>query len=382
MSHLSKLPDVGTTIFTVMSKMAVDHNAINLSQGYPDFPSDPALIELVVRAMRDGLNQYAPMPGLLSLREAISEKTASLYGRLYDPVSEVTVTAGATQALFTAISAFIYPGDEVILFAPAYDSYLPAVELYGGKARVVQMKPPAYKPDWEEVESLITDRTKMLVINSPHNPTGTVWDEQDMKTLQDLAVRYDFMVLSDEVYEHIIFDGIHHQSASKFEALAQRSLVTASFGKTFHNTGWKLGYCLAPSGLMEEFRKVHQYNVFSVNRPVQEGLAAYLKDPRNYLNLGQFYQEKRDHFLKMVSGSRFELLPSSGTYFQLLDYSSISDEGDVQFAESLTVEKGLATIPTSVFNPGGEDFRQLRVCFAKTTETLDKAAEIINAVQH
>ena len=380
MRHQSKLPDVGTTIFTVMSKMAADHNAINLSQGYPDFPSDPALIELVVKAMRDGLNQYAPMPGLLSLREAISEKTASLYGRFYDPVSEITITAGATQALFTALSAFIYPGDEVILFAPAYDSYLPAVELYGGKARIVQMRPPAYRPNWEEVASLITEKTKMLVINSPHNPTGTVWSSEDMTALEELAVKHDLLVLSDEVYEHIIFDGIEHQSACKYEALAERSLVTASFGKTFHNTGWKLGYCLAPARLMEEFRKVHQYNVFSVNRPVQEGLAVYLKDPQNYLTLGQFYQQKRDHFLRSVSSSKFQILPSSGTYFQLMDYSSISDEGDVRFAERLTVEKGLATIPTSVFNPDGEDFKQLRVCFAKTTDTLDKAAEIINAM--
>ena len=376
----SKLPNVGTTIFTVMSKMAADHQAINLSQGYPDFPSDPYLIELVAKAMRDGLNQYAPMPGLPALREAISEKTNALYGRYYDPDSEITVTAGATQALFTAISAFVYPGDEVILFAPAYDCYLPAVELYGGIGKVVQMTPLAFKPDWDEVNQLINEKTRMIVINTPHNPTGTTWQDSDMLELQRLAVKNDLIVLSDEVYEHIIFDNLPHQSASKYDELARRSLVTASFGKTFHNTGWKLGYCLGPEELMIEFKKVHQYNVFSVNRPVQEGLAQYLENPKHYLQLGDFYQQKRDHFLGAISSSRFKMVPSSGTYFQLLDYSDITDESDVEFATRLTKEKGLAAIPTSVFNPSGADYRQLRVCFAKSTDTLDKAAEIINAI--
>lgn len=376
----SKLPNVGTTIFTVMSKMATEHQAINLSQGYPDFPSDPYLIELVAKAMHDGLNQYAPMPGLPALREAISQKTNSLHNRYYDPGSEITVTAGATQALFTAISAFVYPGDEVILFAPAYDCYLPAIELYGGEAKVVQMAPPDYKPNWDSVSELISNKTRMIVINTPHNPTGTTWEEADMIELQRLAVEHDLIVLSDEVYEHIIFDELTHQSASKYSELSQRSLVTASFGKTFHNTGWKLGYCLAPEHLMVEFKKVHQYNVFSVNRPVQEGLAQYLQVPSHYLQLGDFYQQKRDHFLSAISSSRFKVIPSSGTYFQLMDYSDITNESDVEFATRLTKEKGLATIPTSVFNPSGEDFRQLRVCFAKTSETLDKAAEIINAI--
>jgi methionine aminotransferase len=376
----SKLPDVGTTIFTVMSKMATDHGAINISQGFPDFPVDPELVELVVKHMRDGHNQYAPMPGLLSLRERIAHKTGALYDRHYDPISEITVTAGATQAIFTAMAAVISPGDEVILFDPAYDCYGPTVELLGGVPVHLQLEAPLYSPDWKQVEEHINSRTRMVVINSPHNPTGTTLALSDMHELERLAVEHDLIVLSDEVYEHIIFDDLAHQSVARFPELAVRSFITASFGKTFHTTGWKLGYCLGPEHLMTEFRKVHQFNVFSVNHPVQAALSDYLQDERRYLDLGAFYQRKRDHFLKAIAGSRFKFKPSSGTYFQLLDYSAITDEADTEYAKRLVTEHGLATIPTSVFNQGGEDARLLRVCFAKTVETLDKAAAIINRI--
>ncbi|NND64271.1 MAG: aminotransferase class I/II-fold pyridoxal phosphate-dependent enzyme, partial [Flavobacteriaceae bacterium] len=271
----SKLPNVGTTIFTIMSKMAADHGAINLSQGFPNFPGDPVLIEMVSKAMKDGFNQYAPMPGDLKLREMISNKLESLYRKNYDPTTEITVTAGATQAIFTAIAAIINAGDEVIVFAPAYDCYEPAIELFGGKSIPVQLNPPLFTPNWGEVEQKITSKTRMIVINSPHNPSGMVFTENDMLELQRLAEIHDLLVISDEVYEHIIFDGREHQSAAKFDDLSNRTFITASFGKTFHNTGWKLGYCVAPKPLMKEFKKVHQYNVFSVNHPIQKGLAEY-----------------------------------------------------------------------------------------------------------
>ena len=363
-----------------MSKMAADHNAINLSQGYPNFPSDPVLIEGVCQAMKDGHNHYAPMGGDPGLRFEISEKVNTLYDRIYNPETEITVTAGATQAIFTAIAATIHKGDEVIIFTPAYDCYEPAIELFGGRTVPVQLKAPSFAPDWDEVASLINDRTKMIVINSPHNPSGMVFSEVDMRHLQGICEKHNLWVISDEVYEHIIFDGIEHQSAARFEALSQRTFITASFGKTFHNTGWKMGYCLAPEPLMTEFRKVHQYNVFSVNHPVQRALANYLKDPNNYLGLSSFYQKKRDHFLSLMEGSRFKLVPSRGTYFQLLDYSAISEEDDITFTERLTKEKGVATIPTSVFNDEGADFKQIRACFAKTDETLEAAAEILRSI--
>lgn len=380
MTRPSKLPNVGTTIFAIMSKMASDYNALNISQGFPDFESDPVLIEAVAKAMKDGYNQYAPMPGIMELRALICEKANTLYGAHYHPETDITITAGATQAIFTAIAATIHPGDEVIAFAPAYDCYEPAVTLYGGKTNYVQLTPPFFKPDWEEVRGLVGPKTRMIIINSPHNPTGTLLSEDDMLQLQNIVTENNLLVLSDEVYEHIIFDGEQHQSAARFEPLRERSFITASFGKTFHNTGWKMGYCLAPKNLMMEFKKVHQYNVFSVNHPIQRALVEYLQKPERYLELGNFYQSKRDRFLEAIKGSRFKWEASKGTYFQMLDYSKITDEGDMDFAIRLTKEKQISTIPTSVFNKEGKDFKMLRICFAKTDETLDAAAKILSAL--
>ena len=373
----SKLPNNETSIFSVMSKMAADYNAINLSQGFPNFPSDPKLTALVNQAMRDGFNQYAPMQGDFELRMEISKKIEKLHNHFYNPETEITITPGATQAIFTIIAATISKGDEVIIFTPAYDCYAPTVELFGGKIIPIQLKPPFYEVDWQEVADKISSKTKMIIINSPHNPSGMLFSEKDMLQLQDLAEKNNLLVLSDEVYEHIIFDGNVHQSVSKFEALAARSFVTASFGKTFHNTGWKIGYCVAPSILMKEFQKVHQFVVFCVNHPVQKALATYLKDENHYLKLSDFYQQKRNLFLNLMEGSNFKAIPSKGTYFQLLDFSEISTENDFAFAERLTKEFKIATIPTSVFNEGKKDFKQIRVCFAKTDDTLAEAAKIL-----
>ncbi|SRX73283.1 methionine aminotransferase [Aequorivita antarctica] len=373
----SKLPNIPTSIFSTMSKMAVDHNALNLSQGFPNFPSDPVLNALVDQAMNDGFNQYAPMQGDFELRMEISKKIEYLHNHFYNPDTEITITAGATQAIFTIIAATISKGDEVIIFTPAYDCYAPTVELFGGKIIPVQLKPPFYSVDWQEVADKISSKTKMIIINSPHNPSGMLLSEKDMLQLQDLAEKNDLLVLSDEVYEHIIFDGNVHQSASKFEALAKRSFITASFGKTFHNTGWKIGYCAAPERLMKEFQKVHQFVVFCVNHPIQKALATYLKDSHHYLKLSDFYQQKRDFFLHLMEGSNFKIIPSKGTYFQMLDFSEISNESDIAFSERLTKEFKIATIPTSVFNEGKKDFKQIRVCFAKTDETLAQAAHIL-----
>ena len=373
----SKLPNIETSIFAKMSKMAAEHNALNLSQGFPNFPSDPALNALVDNAMRDGFNQYAPMPGDFELRMEISKKIETLHNRFYNPETEITITAGATQAIFTIIAATIGKGDEVIIFTPAYDCYAPTVELFGGKIVPIQLKPPFYAVDWQEVSDKISSKTKMIIINSPHNPSGMLFSKEDMLQLQDLAEKNNLLVLSDEVYEHIIFDGNEHQSASKFEALAERSFITASFGKTFHNTGWKMGYCAAPENLMKEFQKVHQFVVFCVNHPIQKALATYLKDESHYLKLADFYQQKRDFFLHLMEGSNFKIIPSKGTYFQMLDFSEISNENDIAFAERLTKEFKIATIPTSVFNEGKKDFKQIRVCFAKTDETLAEAAQIL-----
>jgi methionine aminotransferase len=359
-----------------MGKMATDHKALNLSQGFPNFPSDPALNALVDQAMCDGFNQYAPMQGDFELRIEISKKIENLHDRFYNPETEITITAGATQAIFTIIAATISKDDEVIIFTPAYDCYAPTVELFGGKIVPIQLKPPFYTVDWREIAEKISSKTKMIIINSPHNPSGMLFSKDDMLELQDLAEKNDLLVLSDEVYEHIIFDGNVHQSASKFEALANRSFITASFGKTFHNTGWKMGYCAAPEYLMKEFQKVHQFVVFCVNHPIQKALATYLKDESHYLKLSDFYQQKRDFFLHLMEGSNFKIVPSKGTYFQMLDFSEISNENDIVFAERLTKEHKIATIPTSVFNEGGKDFKQIRVCFAKTDETLVEAAKI------
>jgi len=376
----SKLPKVQTTIFTVMSRLAQEHQAINLSQGFPDFESDDALKDLVHLAMKKGHNQYAPMAGLMELREQIAIKTQNLYGTIYHPDTEITVTAGATQAIYTAISAVIHEGDEVIIFTPAYDCYEPAVEMNGGRAVIVQMRAPDYKIDWTHVRKLINPRTKMIIINTPHNPTGTMLNKEDFIALEKLIANTDIILLSDEVYEHIVFDDNKHYSAAMFPKLAERSFIVASFGKTFHNTGWKLGYCIAPEMLMNEFRKVHQYIVFSVNTPMQYALAEYLKNENNYLRLGSFYQQKRDFFINAIRNSKFEIIPSKGTYFQLLGYKKISHEKDTDFAVSLTVDYKIASIPISVFYNQHLDDKMLRFCFAKKTETLAKAAEILNKI--
>lgn len=378
--HPSKLPDLKTTIFTTMGQLAIKHDAVNLSQGFPNFPVDPMLLELVSKAMKDGLNQYAPMQGIYSLRERISAKLERLYGQYYHPEHEITVTVGATQGLFTAISAFIKPGDEVIIFKPAYDSYEPAIELYGGKVVPVQLDESSFRVDWKLVKSLIGPKTKMVVINSPHNPTGSVFSKNDMVQLQELLKETNIMVLSDEVYEHMVFDGLNHESVAKYHDLASRSLICASFGKTFHVTGWKLGYVVGPKELMAEFNKVHQYNVFCINHPMQKAIAAYLADPNHYLQLNAFYQEKRNFFLEAIKPSKFRFRPAQGTYFQVLEYSSISDEPDIDFAKRLISDYKIASIPLSVFNVNNADYRQLRFCFAKTQETLEKAASILNRI--
>jgi methionine aminotransferase len=373
----TKLPLIPLSIFSVMSEMASEYNAINLSQGFPNFKTDTVLLELVAQAMRDGHNQYAPMAGDLKLRETICNKMEFLYSRKYDPSSQIVITAGATQAIFTAIGATISMGDVVVVFTPAYDCYAPTIELFGGNVIEVQLKSPHFTPDWEEVRSVLSVNTKMIIINSPHNPSGMLFTKRDMLELQQISEENDLIVISDEVYEHIIFDGEEHQSAARFDALEQRTFITASFGKTFHTTGWKMGYCLGPKKLIDEFKKVHQYNVFCVNHPFQKGLNVYLQNESTYLGLGDFYQQKRDYFLNLIKDSRFKILPSKGTYFQLLDYSEISGQTDMAFAEMLTKHYKLATIPISVFNKESIDNKQIRVCFAKTEETLKAAAKIL-----
>ena len=376
----SKLPKVGTTIFTKMSAMANKHEALNLSQGFPDFPIDPKLIDCTLKAMKSGYNQYAPMPGLIGLREAIAEKIEDAYSIAYHPETEITITSGATQAIFTAIAAFVKEEDEVIIFTPAYDCYQPAIELVGGKPVFVQLKSPEYKINWEEVKKLISQRTRMIIINTPHNPTGTLLSEEDLKELEKITAHSEIIILSDEVYEHIVFDGQKHASICRNKGLADRSIAVFSFGKTFHVTGWKMGYCIGPKQLMVEFRKVHQFNVFSSNHPLQHALTEYLNDSENYLSLGSFYQKKRDVFLSAITGSRFKVIPSKGTYFQLLDYSSISDQNDVMFAESLVHEYKIASIPVSVFYNSPLDEKVLRFCFAKKEQTLEEAAKILSKI--
>lgn len=373
----SKLPKVGSSIFSVMSKMAQEFDAINLSQGFPDFPVSEELINLVHREMMAGNNQYAPMAGVASLRNQIAHKAQLLHGVEYNPDTEVTVTAGATQAIYTAIQAVIREEDEVIIFTPAYDSYTPAIELAGGKVVNVPLRSPDFQIDWDEVKKLVNRRTRMILINTPHNPTGTILSEDDMEQLERITSGNDIIILSDEVYEHIIFDGKKHESVSRYPALAERSFVIGSFGKTFHATGWKVGYILAPENLMREFRKVHQYNVFTVNTPVQLALAEFMKIPENYMHISDMYQEKRDFFLSKLEGSKFKVIPTSGTYFQLLDYSEISDEKDTEFAEMLTKKHKVASIPVSVFYHNPTQDRILRFCFAKENETLEKAAQIL-----
>lgn len=377
----SKLPDTSTSIFAVMSKLSHEENAINLAQGYPDFPSSPKLIELVNKAMKDGFNQYAPMPGIHSLREAISDKIETLYGTQYDPETEITVTAGATQAIYTIITSLVHKDDEVIIFAPAYDCYDPTIRLNGGKTVELELKAPGFKVDWEGVKTAISEKTRMIIINTPHNPTGTILSREDMLKLEELVRNTKILILSDEVYEHLVYDGSEHQSVARFPGLAERSFLVASFGKTFHNTGWKMGYCAGPSALMKEFRKVHQFNVFSVNHPIQKALATYLQEKEHYLSLAKFFQAKRDLFLDAIKGSKFSFSPSSGTYFQLLDYSSITGESDMELAKKWTRERKLASIPVSAFYNQRTDHKVLRFCFAKSDETLIRGAEILNAIE-
>jgi methionine aminotransferase len=373
----SKLPEIGTTIFTIMSKLAMDHNAINLSQGFPDFNCDENLLALVTKYMQAGHNQYAPMAGIMPLRERIAEKTAILYNAKYNPETEITITAGGTQAIFTAISAIVREGDEVIIFEPAYDCYQPAIELNGGKTIYMQLQYPNFTIDWEQVKKVINHRTKMIIINTPHNPTGSTMSEADMKMLQKITENTEIIILSDEVYEHIIFDNATHQSVTRFPKLAERSFVVSSFGKTFHITGWKIGYCIAPENLMAEFRKVHQFLVFSVNTPIQFALTEYLQHKESFLNLGDFYQKKRDFFANGLKHSKFELLPVKGGYFQLLSYKNSLQQNDKEYATWLTKEKKIASVPLSAFYHEDIDNELLRFCFAKKEETLQKAIDII-----
>lgn len=380
MQHNSKLPNVGTTIFSTMSKLAKKHNAINLSQGFPDFGSDQKLIDLVNNAMNSGYNQYAPMAGNLELREAISKKMEILYQSSYHPENEITITAGATQAIFTIINTFVKPKDEVIIFKPAYDSYQPSIELNGGKVIPIQLETPNFSIDWNNVKHQVNGNTKMIIINTPHNPSGMVFSQNDMLQLQSITKDTNIVVLSDEVYEHMIYDDEKHQSVCLFPDLKSRSFVVASFCKTFHNTGWRVGYCCAPKELMDMFMQIHQFNVFCVHHPTQKGIADYLQEPKHYLRLSEFYQKKRDLFLNLIKDSKFNFKPSKGTYFQILDYSEITEEYDLDYAKRLTIKSRLASIPLSVFNENNLDNKVLRFCFAKKDDTLKQAAEILSNI--
>lgn len=373
----SKLPETPVSIFAVMSQLAHEHDAINLAQGFPDFPISGKLIDLVHHYMKKGLNQYAPMPGVPQLRKAIAEKVENSYGVRYHPEKEITITAGATQAIFTAVTALVRPGDEVIIFEPAYDSYVPSVSLNGGIPKFSRLKAPGYGIDHAEVLRLISPATRMIIINTPHNPTGTVLHGNDMRFLEEVCAKNDIILLSDEVYEHLIYDGLLHESACRYPGLASRSLVIGSFGKTFHATGWKVGFVLAPEAIMKEFRKSHQFVVFAVNTPVQHAIAEFLADPRNYLSLHTFYQGKRDLFADRIKDSRLRIVPAHGTYFQCVDFSAVSDEPDFDFARRMTREYGVASIPLSPFYHDGYDNSTLRFCFAKKEETILKAAEIL-----
>jgi len=371
----SKLPDIGVTIFTKMTELANECGAINLSQGFPDFDVDPHLMKLVYSYMQKGFNQYAPMQGVTLLRERIAEKTLKLYNAAYDPATEITVTSGATEALFAAIMSVVNKGDEVIVFEPAFDCYVPAILLSGGIPKFIKMKPTFYSIDWNEVKDRISKKTKLMILNSPHNPTGSVLLKEDISSLREIVRETGILIIGDEVYEHIIFDGISHESMARYPDLASRSFVISSFGKTYHTTGWKVGYCLAPKALSAEFQKVHQFLTFSTNTPAQHAYAEFLVNENAYFGLSGFYQEKRDKLLSLLKNSRFKPVRCSGTYFQMLDYSSISDEPDIVFAKRLTTEYGVASIPPSVFYHDNDDHRVLRFCFAKKDETLEKAAE-------
>lgn len=374
---VSRLPHVGTTVFTRMSQLAIDHGAVNLGQGFPDFACDPALVDLVSDAMRAGHNQYPPMPGLPGLRQAIAAKIETTYGHRYDANTDITVTAGASQAIQSAILAVVHPGDEVIVIEPAYDCYAPAIALAGGVVVPVTMRLDAdgYRVEWADVRAAVTPRTRMVVINTPHNPTGTILRQADLDALVAIVQDTQILVLSDEVYEHMVFDGEPHASVARHPALAERAFVVSSFGKTFHVTGWKIGYVAAPAALMVEFRKVHQYNVFCVNAPMQHAIAAYLQDPAPWRDLPAFYQAKRDLFRAGLAASRFTLLPSDGTYFQCVRYDAISDLNEAAFAEWLTREIKVAAIPVSAFYSQPKESHVVRFCFAKKDETLQLALE-------
>ena len=376
----SKLPTVGTTIFTVMSALATEHNAVNLGQGFPDFECAPALVDAVTQAMQTGHNQYPPMPGIPALREAVAHKIEALHGRQYSANTEITITAGATQAIITIILAVVHPGDEVIVLDPCYDSYVPNIDLAGGTAVRVPLTPGTFRPDFAKISAAITPRTRAILINSPHNPSATIWTVDEMRQLEALLAPTDILLISDEVYEHMVFDGAQHQSAARFDGLAARAFIVSSFGKTFHVTGWKVGTVAAPTALTAEFRKVHQFNVFTVNTPMQHGLAAYLKDPQPYLQLPAFYQAKRDLFRQGLEGSRFKLLPSTGSYFQCVDISAVSDLNELDFCQWLTREVGVAAIPLSAFYGDGFDQRVVRFCFAKKDATLKAALERLSAL--
>ena len=380
MNLASKLPEVGTTIFTVMSALAAEHKAINLSQGYPDFDPHPDLIEGVHHYMQAGMNQYAPMQGVAGLRERLADKVQRLYGARVNPETDITVTSGATEALYAAVTAVIQPGDEALIIEPAYDAYAPVIRLNQGHPVYVPMTFPGYAIDWDRVRDAITSRTRLLILNSPHNPSGRALSGEDITALQAIARRFDFLILSDEVYEHIIFDGQRHESMLRYPDLAARSFVVGSFGKTYHTTGWKIGYGIAPAGLSTEFRKVHQFLTFTSSTPVQFAYADVLAHAHHYLDLAAFYQQKRDAFLRMTAPSRFKPLPCDGTYFQMMDYSAITDEPDTDFASRLTVDHKVAAIPPSVFYHDNRDHHVLRFCFAKRDDTLARAAEILCAI--
>ncbi len=371
----TKLPAVGTTIFTVMSALAAEKGAVNLGQGFPDFNCDPKLVQAVAEAMASGLNQYPPMTGVPALREAVAAKMQALYGHRYDPATEITITAGATQAIITAILAVVRPGDEVIVLEPCYDSYVPNIELAGGTVVRVPLTPGSFRPDFGKIAAAITPRTRALIINTPHNPSATVWSRQDMLALQDILAPTDVLLISDEVYEHMVFDGRPHESVARYPALAARAFIVSSFGKTYHVTGWKVGYVAAPAPLSAEFRKVHQFNVFTVNTPVQHGLAAFMADPAPYLELPAFYQRKRDLFREGLARTRLRLLPSEGSYFQSVDISDVSELSESDFCLWLTREIGVAAIPMSAFYGDGFDQRIVRFCFAKKDETLRSALD-------
>ena len=376
----SKLPSTGVSIFAVMSRLAAEHGAINLSQGFPDFDCAPELIDTVERHMRAGQNQYAPMPGVPALREALAGKIERLYGRRYDPATEITITSGATEALFSTLTALVHPGDEVLLFQPAYDSYVPAVRLSGGTPTFVTLRPPDYRIDWDQVRRAVSVRTRVIVLNSPHNPTGMTLDRDDIRELAAVLAATDAIVVSDEVYEHIVFDGGRHESLARYPDIAERAVVISSFGKTYHTTGWKVGYCAAPAALTAEVQRVHQFVTFAVNTPVQHAYAEFVTRDPLCASLAPFYQQKRDYFLSLIAGSRFRPLPCRGTYFQMVDYSALSNEADADFALRLIKEHGVAAIPISPFLQGDDPGPVLRFCFAKRAETLERAAERLRGV--